>query len=579
MIYVISFKDKKNMKKFKSLPWSYLGAEDGLGYTEAILGSEKRKFVGKDIDRITDSVRDNFVDYIGQVSTFQPNKVLWYSSRVASKSFSQMVMFHQYVYIKLIESYGTSGESRLFIVDDLQLLANLKLICPTNVEVKSRLTPDFMNIILKRARGSWQFFRIFFYWVALRLFLPSPRPKKGDVLVHSFIDKRVFSRLPEYNDAYFGELEYFLNKNGHNVFRITPLSLDLKYVFMLKKYFKNIVFLSAYLQLTDFFRIFFTRMSIECKLPEGSSVKDGKLLDLLLKNEERNENETCGFKTYLFYYYSFMGLAKKIPLGLSIIYTFENQPWEKMLNLALGRNFKKIAYQHTTIPANWLDYRVSIFEKQSPLPDVILASGPRWIDFLKNYYKHCALENAGAIRLKHIFSPVKNWSDENNKAILVALPISPEIAVSLQKQILACLATGKFSKYKFLIKPHPYLLKAALLSNEFLTYGNCEVTEKDLRQLLKECSLMITSGSTAAFEALCLGVKTLYFIPETISMGNEYFIRDYLELAFADDFMEILLVALDSTESRIFNVREFFSPPDYSAFLKQVSEITVPVGA
>ncbi|MDD5173446.1 MAG: hypothetical protein PHV48_01290 [Candidatus Omnitrophica bacterium] len=577
MIYVVFSKDKKSMKKFKGLPWSYLGCEIGLRHAEGILGCDKRKFIGKEINRIADSIRDNFVDYIGQISEFQTNRVLWYSSRVASKSFSQMIMFHQYVYIKLIESLSSLKENRLFVIDDLRLLMNLKHIYHTNVEVKSRLITDFMNTVLNGIRRSVRFLRIVFHWTVFKLFLTSARPKKGDVLIHSFIDNRAFSRLPGYNDPYFGDLESFLNKNGHNVFRIAPFPLDLKYAFMLKKHFKNIVFLLSYLQLPDFFRVLFAQMSIKRNLREAGNIKDVKILDLLLKDEERNENETSGFKTYLFSYYSFSGLAEKMPSGLSIIYTFENQPWEKMLNLALGRNFKKIAYQHTTIPANLLDFRLSIFEKRSPVPDVILASGPRWLSFLENYYKHSLLEDAGTIRLRHIFSPIKDRNNKKNGAIVVALPISPDIAIALQKQILSCLATGKFNKYKFLIKPHPHLPKSALLSGKFLKYGNCELTEKDLRKLLESSSLMVTSGSTVVFESLSLGVKTLYLIPEIVSAGNEYCIADYLRLAFADDFMEALFSALDSTESKVFNIKEFFSPPDYSVFLKQVSGIAEPV--
>jgi hypothetical protein len=577
MIYIIFSKDKKNMKKFKGLPWSYMGSENGLRYAEDILGSDKRKFVGKEIDRIADSIRDNFVDYIGQISALQTNEVLWYSSRVASKSFSQMIMFHQYIYIKLIESCSSLKENRIFIIDDLRLLTNLRQICHTNVEVKSRMTADFMNTALRIMRRIARFFRIIFHWIAFKLFLTSAKPKKGDVLIHSFIDNRAFSSLPEYNDPYFGELEPFLNKNGHNVFRIAPFPLDLRYAFELKKHFKNIVFLLAYLRLPDFFRVLFTRMSIERKLPDANSIKDGEILDTLLKDEEKNENETGGFKTYLFDYYSFKGLAGKMPSGLSIIYTFENQPWEKMLNLAFGRNFKTIAYQHTTIPSNLLDYRLSIFEKRSPVPDVILASGPRWLDFLKKYYKHSLLEDAGTIRLKHIFSPVKNQNDKKDKVIVVTLPILPDIAIALQKRVLACLSAGKFNKYKFLIKPHPYLPKSALLTGEFLRYNNCELTEKDLRQLLESASLMITSGSTVVFESLSLGVKTLYLIPEVVSAGNEYCVGNYLKLAFADDFMEALFSALDSARPKTFNIKEFFSPPDYSVFLKQINGAAQPV--
>ncbi|MDD5045089.1 MAG: hypothetical protein PHG51_06070, partial [Candidatus Omnitrophica bacterium] len=267
----------------------------------------------------------------------------------------------------------------------------------------------------------------------------------------------------------------------------------------------------------------------------------------------------------------YRNLAEKLPSGASMIYTFENQPWEKMLNLALGKNFKKIAYQHTIIQANYLDYRVSVFEKGSPAPDVILASGNKWLDFLKEYYPHCQMENAGAVRLGHIFSSSRNRRLGKDKIIVVALSMVSEVSISLQRQVLGCLAAGEFNGYKFLIKPHPYLLKSDLLTEEFLRYDNCIVTEKGMEQLLEDCCLLVTSGSTVAFEALAFGVKTLYFIPEAVSVGNEYFIRDYLELAFADDFNEKLLTALKSTECPKFNVKEFFSPPDYSVFLKHAT--------
>ncbi|MDD5680408.1 MAG: hypothetical protein PHI59_04110 [Candidatus Omnitrophica bacterium] len=571
MVYVIFPKDKRTIEKFKGMPWSYLGADEGLYEAEAILGGNKREFIGKGVERIVSSVRGNYIDYIGQISTLQKDKVLWYSSRVPSKSSSQMAMFNQYVYIKFIESYAVSGGNHLFLADDLQLLANLKRFRLPGIEVQGRIAPDYMKMALKKITGGWQFFKYFFYWLVFRLFLSSGNPKKGDILLHSFIDSRVFSKLPGYNDPYFGGLEDFLNKNAQNVFRITPLFVDFIYAFKLKKYFKNISLLLSYLKPADFFRIFFTRMSIERGLPAGSGIKDKELLDFLLKNEEKNENETNGFQAYLFYYYCYRNLAEKLPDGASVIYTFENQPWEKMLNLALSKNFKKIAYQHMTIPINWLDYHVSVFEKNMPLPEVILASGRIWLDFLRNYYSSCQIEDAGAIRLKYIFSAGKERPLRKTNTIVVALSIFPEVTIALQRQVLACLATGEFSEYKFLVKPHPYSWRSALLTKEFLKYDNCELTGKDIKLLLEDCCLLVTSASTVAFEALSLGVKTLYFIPETISIGLEYFIREYLEIAFADNFKEKLLTALKTTEYPVFNVKEFFSPADYSVFLKQVT--------
>ena len=247
MVYVIFSKDKRNIERSKGLQWSYLGADEGLSRVEALLGGDKREFIGREIDRVVSLVRDNFVDYIGLTSTLQKDKVLWYSARAASKSFSQTTMFQQYIYIKLIESYAASEGSHLFIIDDFRLLANLELARLPDVMVQSRAVPDLTDIALNKAKGVLRSFRFIFYWVAFKLIFSSEAPKGGDILLHSFIDSRIFSRLPEYNDPYFGELAGFLDKNGHNVLRVTPLSVSLKHAFIIKKHFKNTIFLLSLL--------------------------------------------------------------------------------------------------------------------------------------------------------------------------------------------------------------------------------------------------------------------------------------------------------------------------------------------
>ena len=574
MVYIVFAKDKKRISEFKGVFWSYFGENNGYVYAEKVLGSEKRDFLGEKIERIVSQVRDNFIDYIGYASTFQNNKLLWYSSRVASKSFSQMFMFHQYVYLKLIESYVDSGKEHLLIIDDLTLWENLKLFNLPGVKIYEYITASFLrHRLLKKIKADFQFFYCLIYWVIFKFFLPAPKAIKYDVILHSFIDSRVFFRLPEYNDSYFGNLEDFLKEQRLSVLRMSPIIVGLRSAIKLKKYFRNIALLLSYLKLSDFSRVFFTRMRIKNEVPEKEGIQDIKLLNILLKQEERFENGTKDFQLNLFYYYAFRNFAKKFHSIASIIYTFENQPWEKMLNLAFGNNFKKIAYQHTTVSANWLDYRTSAFEKFAPLPDIILASGQAWLNFLRNYYGSCFLEEAGAIRLNHLFSLSQRSDNQKSKRIVVALPILPGIAKALQKCLLDCLASGKFNEYRFVIKSHPYLIRTALFSKLFSHYDNCEVSESSLNELLRDCVLLITSGSTAAFEALSWGVRTLYFIPETVSIGSEYFIREHLEIAFVDDFMEKLFDCLrKSIKPMKFNVKEFFSPADYSVFLKHLAK-------
>jgi len=575
MVYVVFAKDKKRLSKCKGMLWSYLGEDGGIFYAQKALEDGKREFLGRKIEQVVSCIRDNFIDYIGYASTFQDDRLLWYSSRVASKSFSQMFMFHQYAYLKLIESYAVLDKDHLFIVNDLTLWGSLKLFKLHGVKIYAHIIADFPGRrLLKKIQANCQFFLRLIYWVIFKFCLPAPEAGKYDVILHSFIDSRVFSRLPEYTDAYFGNLEVVLKKQGSRVLRITPLSVGLRSAIKLKKYFRNITFLLSYLKLSDFYRIFFTRMCIKSEVPEKEGIKDIKLLNILLKQEEGFENGDKDFQSNLFYYYAFRNFAKQFPVGASIIYTFENQPWEKMLNLAFGNDFKKIAYQHTIISANWLDYRTSAFEKQAPLPDIILSSGQAWFDFLRKYYGACPLEEAGAIRLNYLFSSPQRNDNKKSKKIVTALPILPGIAVALQKNLLDCLASGKFNEYDFVIKSHPYLPRSALLLKEFLRYGNCQVSPSSLKELLGDCALLVTSGSTAAFEALSLGVKALCFIPETVAIESEYFIRNHLEFAFSGDFREKLLYCLRNPVTPTgFKVEEFFSPPDYSVFLRHLQSV------
>ena len=84
MIFIVAPNDHSQMSQRRDMEWLYIGSHNGLSMASGVLQISKRLFIGRDIESIVEAVRENFVDYIGKVSQLQKDRVLWYSSRVAS---------------------------------------------------------------------------------------------------------------------------------------------------------------------------------------------------------------------------------------------------------------------------------------------------------------------------------------------------------------------------------------------------------------------------------------------------------------------------------------------------------------
>jgi hypothetical protein len=211
-----------------------------------------------------------------------------------------------------------------------------------------------------------------------------------------------------------------------------------------------------------------------------------------------------------------------------------------------------------------------------PLPNVIFTSGKQWKVFLKKQYSdfNIIIKDAGAFRYSYLFERVNPKIVSSNKKlynVVIALPITPSIALSLQRQLLEFLKKDKLEDYIIRIKPHPYLLKYAYLKKKFSQHRNCKFTEESISTLLANCSLFVTSNSVSVtLESLCLGVKTLYLIPEEVSFGINSFIKDNAFIAYEDNFSQKFEEALVSSKYPNINIEDCFSRPDYNVFLKYI---------
>ena len=567
MIRVVSTQALPGLKDRCRSAWLYIGSYKGLTSASGYLPDEKRIFIGRMIEEVTAAVRDRFVDYIGAMAELQQDKVLWYSSRMASKSNSQTLIFDHYVYFKLLEALASREKDDILVVtDDHDFLKVMGRVGGKNMDVAPART-FCMSRVRRCLQGYIQLVRYGFFWLLGRLLTPAPSGA-CDVVIHSWIDQRTFNDLAGFHDPYFGGLEGWFKKQDLVVRRMAPLMIPLRHMGALRRRFRSIIYPLRSVSFRDLWRVLGRRFTITI-LEDGR--EDGVVLRELVINEAWRENCENVYMGNLLLFHGYRGLFERLKDTAAVIYPFENQPWEKMLMLALPDKIRKIGYAHAAIPYNWLDYRTSALERSAPCPDVILTAGQRWADFLRPFYPNIPVEVAGAIRYTHLIGPKGiRPAIRHPQSVVVALPLDPLIAFSLQVRLLALAREGKLDGFCVKIKAHPYLPADAVLTPLFLKYKNCVFVHDNIHLLLADCSLLVTAASTVAFESLAMGVKTLVYVPESVSWEVEYFIKDHIFLAYEDDFSERFIDAVNDTGVVDWDVTAYFSQPDFSVFSKML---------
>lgn len=564
MIYVVSIHDQESLKKYAAYEWVYIGQFSGLEQARLIFSPSKRRFIAQNIQRLAESLKRNFLDYIGQLSMMQPDLILWYSSCIASKSLSQAAIYKQYIYLKLIQEWSHSGDDCAVVTDDQELLSaihhftedGIKPVSPIVIEKVS--LKDNVNAFLKKMKyiASW--------------LLVLPRKNKllntYEVIFHSWIDERTFSALPEFVNPYFNRLPHYFSGQGKKVGYLTYGDIGWKYVFKLSGNFENIIFPWSYIGVIEFFKGLVKRFKIEFDEKRFSGIGDLPWLIFLSKREEARENQTVNYLCHYLSYFAYRKLAKHLKKDVTLFYPFENQHWEKMLCAALN-GVNLIGYQHASLPINELYYQTSRFETKQPLPKMILSSGKKWLEVLGEHYDKKMLQEGGALRYAYLFErDVAASGEKDSHAIVIALSINVSAAVSLQRNLLELLEKSLLTDKVIKIKPHPQLPADFTLTEEFSRFGNCRIVNDSIDSLLKDCAVFVGCDSTVLYEASFFNVRTATFIPEELIYGCEYLLWDKIDCLYEKDFKENFLKLLVKQDRVTINPQEFFSKPDFNVF-------------
>ena len=544
-IIVLHAKDvKRALTKVANRPFAWLYLGQNINQRENIsqvLGKENRYLIGDLLQKVAHKEKQPFLDFIAELAFHQKSKLHWWASNIAYKSPLASDFFLLWCYATVFEkvcSEKSTNREGLFLVfiEDRWLYRYLwrqheKDRANFCFLSRKSVFPETLKLIARGIvwRGYFLLKTIYQIWLIRRI---SPYSKisnyKGDqrqIYIYSEIADRCFQENGIFTDTNFGRLPEFLSTDGLDATYITPpfvaphlmrkcLNCDKATFIVLDQY------ITFYALVRNFFSFFTVSFPTDL-------ARELKSLKILLHGQVVHEYSTS-FKNTL-YYYVFKKWLKGIDQRkITIIYPFENQPWEKMLCLAakeLSENIRLVGYQHSTVPELLLNYFPGKEESSSmPLPHLILTNGEYTLSLLTDAgYEGVELANGGALRYEYLHKREadnvlinKAKKDRALKTGLVALAYSITLTEELLLAVFNAFTSLEVNTISFVVKSHPWAPLENLGIQLSTWPSHFKKTDKPVSEVLKQADLVIYSSSTIGLEALLSGVPIVRYHSEHI---------------------------------------------------------------
>lgn len=567
----------------RAFAWLYLGQDiKQRENISRVLGKETRHFIGNLLQEVAYLQKQPFLDFVAELGLQQKNQLYWWASDTAYRSPLTSDFFLLWCYSALFEKVCFEGMSRqkllvVFVQDRwlYQYLWQRYVGHATGLRFLSRkwVLPETLKLAIRliAVRGYFFLRATKYLWQSRRAAFKDDRTSriKDDekrIYLYSWIQDRFFPEDGGFIDAYFGRLPEILSRNGFNVTYITPLfsSSALKRKCLSHGEYE-FIFLDSYINFGDILKSLFASFQIYCGNRQ-------KWLKILLQRQQMHE---VFFQDHLMYYFAFKRwLKESSQQKITIIYPFENQPWEKMLGIAASESDKParlVGYQHSTVPSLLLNYFLGAEESSNmPFPHCIVADSDHALEILKNAgYGRVELVNGGALRYEYLYEMERNITQQVRRgpeAVLVALPYLTSLVQEMLSAVFNAFADLEDSP-RIVIKFHP-ATSPKRLGIRFPSWpAHFEKTEKSIPEILKEVDLVICWSSTMVLEMFLAGVPVIRYCSEnTIGLGaldeiNETAIKN----CFENDMRSVVLSALSEsgnylTQESDINLSRFFSP-------------------
>ena len=208
-------------------------------------------------------------------------------------------------------------------------------------------------------------------------------------------------------------------------------------------------------------------------------------------------------------------LANSGILVNQLICEYEGMISERMLTIGFKKYYpsiKIVGYQHGSISPLLLSNFLTDGESQFvPIQDRIICNGIFFRNILlKEGLPANKLTVGPALRYRHLHNDNNFQSEEfseSNNCVLVPLPLMPSDGAELFNKVL--LAFGGYTKYCFIIKPHPMAPKNEAL---FSCYGidrlpnHFKFSRKNISEWLPKIQAVVSMSSSVVHEFAAAGI-------------------------------------------------------------------------
>lgn len=582
----------------KPASWCYIGKNVNIRQKIANVFGDETLFHFKDrLHRIAGELRQPFLDFVADVGRIQEDKLNWWASRFASRSPFQTDFFLLLCYERLVEKiiqevYNKTG-SMCIIVENPWLFSQLK----------KRDFKDngivFIGYSYLQGRKFLYFVRGIIYRFLLLLYLvihkcitsyfyrknipDSVRKGKKAVALLSYIDGSTFSgKENKYKDKYLcGDMENFLITHSIAVIRPTYLQFPLRLIPKCKVNADTIWPLILDLKLKDVIISILNWWLPEIQ-PCTKMMINGLPLNILFERERWMEFKLMVFNLNLMFYYGMANFFSRNWCKV-LIYTFENQPFEKMICLAKDGydDIKLIGYRNTNSPWFYLSLFLGKNEYEFiPLPDRIITIGDHTLKMFrdKGGYKDEMLRNGGAWRYTYLWKDnIESNKVNARKTVLVATPVDMLIARILLLDLKKAFRST-YTDIKFIIKCYPSTpfssLKIEMDNNDLF-----QVVDDPIEKLLDVIDTVIYTTSTVGIESLVREKKVIRFIPENLITADplDGIQSDLYFTCYEGDCFEIIHTALEFNITEKMKMammqlkHEYFDKVNYDLWLREVT--------
>ncbi len=553
-----------------SSSWVYLGTDlSRRASAERALGAERRLEIGPRLTQAMSALRQPFLDLIASIGAEQTDPLGWWSSRFSWKMWTTSDLFLLICCLCVARDLACetrkSGGSLVIVVEDRWLLRQIQEILaagpelagsPGAPQVRGRigLAGEKTRLVFlgaaRRARWLWTTLRN--HWRQRALW---PRegwaaPERPAAAICSYPLRSSMTGRNGWEDHHLPGLDRLLSEEGWRVMRFTPPDcpgFEKDLAARASSFRPLVLFATPRRVWRSLLALWRPRWPADPKVGELS-------VGWLLRREwwlDVGRSSFCGFRLF---YETLDALLSRGSWG-PVIFSYENQPWEKLTVLAARRHgASTCGIQTAILSPDYLPYALGKEEEtRIPLPDSVLTSGPYARRVLaEGGMPSERLQICGAIRYQALVKAATNLKSVPGtisgtvpgtalrSRVLVVLPIHPPVCEDLLEAIRRAFPDGgKADGLELTVRPHPlYAAGAARLRFPARVLPS---SFRDIGEALADCGLVLFAGSTVGFEAMAQGVPALRYRPETTLDVDLDVYGDAVPLCGERDLREALL--------------------------------------